>query len=240
MYRHVVAVLVMLIVVVLVTTHYLTYNTTTGRENHHCQGIWGIKRHFSLRGWVDTQCKSVFRWNSEVGTQWASPPISLSENVHPHRGHQVKRVWLQNLPRSLAAIARERCPGRGSHHRTVNTWGHLRRDNGDIPSGIPTKEKTGRSTLFQDIAEEPHIEILETLKECLWCRWDPTQLEEPRWRSTGTRTTRTPAQVKFHTQMQATYDHFGNFWDRQQESGEEALRVARNAQCWVLATVAML
>ena len=75
------------------------------------------------------------------------------------------------------------------------------------------------------------------LKECLWHRQGPTQPEEPRGRSTGTRTTRMPAQAEFHAQTQVTYDHF---WDRQQESWEEALRVARDAHHWMLAMVAML
>ena len=91
-----------------------------------------------------------------------------------------------------------------------------------------------------DMAEETHIENLEMLREHLWHKWDPTQPEKPRWRSTGTRTTRTPAQVKFHTQMQATCDHFGHLWDRQQEFQEEALRVARYTNCQVLATATML
>ena len=46
--------------------------------------------------------------------------------------------------------------------------------------------------------------------------------------------------MEFHAQVLATYDQFGHFQDRQQESWEEALRVARDAHCWVLATVAML
>ena len=90
------------------------------------------------------------------------------------------------------------------------------------------------------MAEETCIEILEMLKECLQCRQGPLQLEEPRGRSMGTRTTRMPAQAKFHAQTQVTYDHFGHLWDRQQESWKEALRVARDAQHWALAMVAML
>ena len=92
----------------------------------------------------------------------------------------------------------------------------------------------------QDTAEETHIEILEMLKEHLQHKWGPTQMEELRQRSTGTRTTRTPTQVEFHAQMQAVYDHFGHFWDKQQESWEEALRVARDTYCWALAMAAML
>ena len=67
----------------------------------------------------------------------------------------------------------------------------------------------------QDTAEETHIEILKMLKEHLWHKWGPTQPEEPRQRSMGTRTTKMPAQAEFHTQTQATYDQFGHFWDRQ-------------------------
>ena len=63
----------------------------------------------------------------------------------------------------------------------------------------------------KDTAEETLIEILEMLKACLQHRWGPTQLEEPRGRSVGTRTTRTPAQAEFHIQTQVTCDHFGHF-----------------------------
>ena len=92
----------------------------------------------------------------------------------------------------------------------------------------------------QDMAEETHIEILETLKECLKCMWGPAQHEELRGRSMGTRITRMPAQVEFHAETQATYDHFGHLWDRQQESWEEALMVARDTHHWVLAAAAMI
>ena len=73
------------------------------------------------------------------------------------------------------------------------------------------------------------------LKEHLWHRQGSAQLEEPRWR-----TPRTPAEVEFYAQTQATYNHFGHLWDWQQESQEEALRVVKEAHCWALATVAML
>ena len=50
------------------------------------------------------------------------------------------------------------------------------------------------------------------LKECLWHKWGSVQLkEEERQRSTGTRTSRMPAQAKFHDWTQVTYDHFGHF-----------------------------
>ena len=102
------------------------------------------------------------------------------------------------------------------------------------------KRNLGEVPCSEDTAEETDIEILEMLKACLWHRWGPAQPEELRGRSVGTRTTRMPAQVEFHAQTQATCDHLGHFQDRQQESREEALRVARDAHCWALAMVAIL
>ena len=103
----------------------------------------------------------------------------------------------------------------------------LKRDLGEIPCS-------------EDTAEETFIQTLEMLKAHLWHRWGSTQAEELRGRYAGTRTTRTSTQVEFHTQTQVTCDHFGHFQDRQQDSREEALRVVRDAHCWVLAVVAML
>ena len=146
MYRHIVAVLVFLVVVLLKTLFDLWYNhraekTATAKKLGEEKGIsvWEAEWRLNTNLFLD----KIPKW--EPG---GPHDPYLSENVCPCRGHQVKRVWLQNPPGSLAAIARERCPGRGSHHRTVNTWDHPRRDNGDIPSVIPTKEKTWRSTLF--------------------------------------------------------------------------------------------
>ena len=40
--------------------------------------------------------------------------------------------------------------------------------------------------------------------------------------------------------MQVTCDHFSSFWAWQQQSKEEALRMARETHCWVLAAAEML
>ena len=67
-------------------------------------------------------------------------------------------------------------------------------------------------------------------------RWGPTQLErETRWV-----TFRMPAQVEYHTQVQATYDYFGHHCRVQQESHKEALRVVRDYHCQALAAAAIL
>ena len=90
-------------------------------------------------------------------------------------------------------------------------------------------------------AEKTYQEILDMLKEHLQHRWASTQPEEElRWRSTGTQTSRMTAQAEFHDQTQVTYDHFGHFQDRQQESCEEALRVPWDAHHQVLAAATLL
>ena len=89
------------------------------------------------------------------------------------------------------------------------------------------KRNPGVETCSEETVEEIHIENLEMLKEHLQHRWGPAQPEEQlRLRSTDTRM---PAQAEFHDCTQATYDHFVHFWDRQQESHEKALRVAKDA-----------
>ena len=88
----------------------------------------------------------------------------------------------------------------------------------------------------EDTMEETCLEILEMLKECLWHRWGPTQPE----RELRKRTSRMPAQAEFQNQAHVAYDHFHQFWNRQQESQKETLWVARDAHCWVLATAAIL
>ena len=49
-----------------------------------------------------------------------------------------------------------------------------------------------------------------------------------------------PAQVKYHAQVQATYDYYGHHYRRQQESQEDALQVARDYHCQALAAAALL
>ena len=93
-----------------------------------------------------------------------------------------------------------------------NTWEEIMGVYNEVyqlkrnPMVVPCSEET---------VEEISIEILETLKECLWHRQGSAQPEEEqRWRSTGTRTYRMPAQAEFHAQMQATFDHLGHFQNR--------------------------
>ena len=175
-----------------------------------------------------------------MGTWWASPPISLSENVCPHGGCWAKRVWPGNLrgcqePLPERDLWAEVPTMELLTHET--TWEEIM---GIYHQVYQLRRKPREVPCSQDTAEETHMEILEMLKEHLWCMWGSTQPEEPRQRPTGARSTRTPAQAAFHAQLQVTYDHFGHFLDRLQESWEESLRVTRDAHCWVLAMAAML
>ena len=86
--------------------------------------------------------------------------------------------------------------------------------------------------------EEVCREILDSLKECLWHRWGSAlPEEEPRQGLSGAKTHRTTAQVVFHARPQDKYDHF---WNRWQESHEEALRLAQDAHHQVLVATALL
>ena len=104
-----------------------------------------------------------------------------------------------------------------------------------VPGSLSAQEGPWEVQYSENMVEETLIEILETLKECLWPRWGSAQLEEPRWR-----TPRIHAEVECYAQMKAACDHFSSYQGPQQQSSEEALRVAREAHHWALATVAML
>ena len=70
-----------------------------------------------------------------------------------------------------------------------------------------------------------HQEILDSVKECLQCKWHSALPgEEPRWHPAGI--PRLDPQAKFHARNYATYDRF---MDVKQDSCEEALAIARNA-----------
>ena len=110
-----------------------------------------------------------------------------------------------------------------------------------MPGGLPVKKGPWGVPGDPEVAERTCQEILDLLKECIWCKWDPAQLEEGlRQRFLGTRTYEMSVQAEFHDQMQVTYDHFGHFQDRQQELCKEALRVAGDAHHQVHAAAALL
>ena len=78
-------------------------------------------------------------------------------------------------------------------------------------------------------------EILNSLKEHLQHRWDPTQLEEPGWSSASA--SRSDPQSKFQLRTQVTSNHFRNRW---QESCKENLRLASDAHCQALVATTLL
>ena len=51
----------------------------------------------------------------------------------------------------------------------------------ELPSFVyQLKRDPGEVQCSENMMEQTHIEILETLKECLWHRWGSAHLEEPR------------------------------------------------------------
>ena len=70
-----------------------------------------------------------------------------------------------------------------------------------------------------------HQEILDSVKECLWCKQLSALLgEEPRWSPAGI--SGLDPQAKFNARNCATYDRFV---DVKQDSWKEALAIAREA-----------
>ena len=105
-------------------------------------------------------------------------------------------------------------PGGGFCYRAADSTNYAWGDPGFVPGSLSAQEGPWEIQCSENTAEETHIEILETLKECLWCRWGSTQLEEPRWG-----TPRTHAEVEYYTQMQVACDHFGSYQAWQHSPG---------------------
>ena len=88
----------------------------------------------------------------------------------------------------------------------------------------------------RETEEQVCKEILDSVKECLWCRQDPTQLEgESKWSHAST--SKMDAQVEFQAKTHATYNHYKGM---HQDSCEKALAKVRDAHWWVLAATALL
>ena len=87
----------------------------------------------------------------------------------------------------------------------------------------------------QEVVDQIHQEILDSLKEHIWHRQSPTQLEE-----TSGHRSRKPAQAEFHSWNMVNWNHFDCYQDRQKELQEEALRVDRDAHHQVLVAATLL
>ena len=99
----------------------------------------------------------------------------------------------------------------------------LWRSPGKIPCDAETEERT-------------HQDSLDSVKECLWHRWDHAQQEKgPRWSSSSA--SRPDLQAEFWDQMCATYDHYRDLTERLYE---EALTMVWDAHCWALAAMPLL
>ena len=87
-----------------------------------------------------------------------------------------------------------------------------------------------------EMAENICQEIFNSVKECLWHRWGPTQPEEePEWGSPSA--SRLDPQSEFWQRISATYKHFR---DLKEGSCEKALAVASDSHRWVLVAMAFL
>ena len=231
-----VALLVMLNVVILVTMHYLTWNMTIE---------WG--RLLQLR---DGQLRRIFPSGKQRGVLMPSYSWMRSPS-----GSQVVLTALSCIKRCLHMLRwsdREYYRGIFQGHQQpspdrspqvkVSSMGLLTPQTtyeeilALYKKVYQLKRDSGEVQCSEDIVEETCAEILEVLREYLWCRQDPPQLErETRWDAF-----RMPAQVEYHTKVQATYDYFGCHHRIQQESCEEALWVVIDYHYQALAATAIL
>ena len=91
----------------------------------------------------------------------------------------------------------------------------------------PCDEETGER-ICQD--------ILDSVKECLWHRQVPAQLEEePKWSPTNT--SKMDAQAELQARTHATYDHYKNML---QDSCKKALAMVRDAHWQAPVAMALL
>ena len=87
-----------------------------------------------------------------------------------------------------------------------------------------------------DMMENIHQEILNSIKECLWHRWECAQPEEdPGQRSASA--SRLDHQYEFQQRVHATCNHFR---DLKEGSCEQTLAVAWDTHSWVLVAVVLL
>ena len=87
-----------------------------------------------------------------------------------------------------------------------------------------------------EMAENIWQEILNSVKEHLWHRWECAQLEEESGQG-ATSASRPDPWSKFQQRVHATYDHF---WDLTEGSCKQVLAVHSDAHRWVLAAMAFL
>ena len=237
MHRHVVTVFVMLsVVVILVTTHYSFKVWKLHSKNHCIKKASGGKGHISAKSRKVAQHRCPSREAMPVSTWQASLPVPTAEDVHPCWGHRVEGVQPCHLLGRWEPSAEQ-----------------------DLKAEIPAIELVGPDSTKEDIAEtycdmyqlwrllgelpcddetEEVLcqEILDSIKECLWCMGVPTLLGEGLSQYPAGTSWCNP-QTNYSARIHATYDRFKNIkWD----SCGEALAIVRDAHQQVLAATAPL
>ena len=180
------------------------------------------------------RCQAIPGWDTQVAARRTPLLTLLSKDICTCEGGWPEGILLWNPLGSPAVIPWKESPGRGFCYGASDSLNNVQGNFGLVPGSLWVKEGPLGSPVLRRCSGRDCIEILEALKTHLWCRWDSAQSEEPR------QTPRMQVEAEYYSQMQVTCDHFSSFQMWQQQSREEALRVAREAHCWVLATVAML
>ena len=111
-------------------------------------------------------------------------------------------------------------------------WAEIRVIYNDI---YQMRRSPRRSPCNEEAGERIHQEILDTIKEGLWCRWVSAQPDEE-LKQTPTGPSKTDAQTEFQAKAHATYNHKNMRWD----PCKEALAIARDPHWQVLVAIALL
>ena len=224
MHRHVVAMFVMLsVVVILVTTHYSAWSMRIIQQRLLQSRGWQKKKNLSQGGRKVTWCWCLPHWTWAVGTLWTPPWLPPAQDVCPWHSHRAEGTWPCHLLWQVGAITCARLRGRAINDRTCPCKLNEQRDSHNLLGCIPVVAAAGEISCDVEMGEHLCQEIQDSIKECLWHKWDPAAPEESRC---PTSTPRHDHQAEYSAHIQANYDQpKDTMWG----SCEEALAVARDA-----------
>ena len=110
-----------------------------------------------------------------VGNQQASLPVPTAEDVPPYCSHGAEGVQPCHLLGQMGAISGTR-PGDAEPY-TIELIGpeSTREEITEIYLNVYQLQRLpGKMLCGKDMEEHICQEIMDSVKECLWCRWVPT------------------------------------------------------------------
>ena len=163
--------------------------------------------------------------NVQGGHPRVTLPIHNASDVHPCQSHRAKRTWLGHSP------GWQQPSPNGIWRQNPLLWISLVQRHPKMNIRVIYNEVyqlqrlPSRSPCHGETEEQVCQEILDSIKECLWHRWGPAQLDkESKWSPTGN--TKRDTKAVFQARTHAINDHFKNM---QKDSCKRALATVRDA-----------